>query len=281
MKKQVKFGVVLITLILMLIPTIYVVTVSIFQIQRYKVSSNFKVIEKSYSQPTLLERKDFIPYFIMSGKVESNSKEILAYDYNLCPNPIILVKLSDDIFVDQPILQCGNTQHKSTASGVLDDIVMANSLNFIINTTDHLVFKTQVDFTGLEKYKQNFKVDNLILSYKYESSILHDDKISVFYDIETTQPLFINQNLELNIILNDDVINAFSIIKEAVFIKNRSTFVRLVSENGDVIGDYEVIILAENIGQFAFRFKDDLNDPIYIDIEYGVYMNRLDRESYE
>ena len=81
--------------------------------------------------------------------------------------------------------------------------------------------------------------------------------------------------------MNDDVINAFSIIKEAVFIKNRSTFVRLVSENGDVIGDYEVIILAENIGQFAFRFKDDLNDPIYIDIEYGVYMNRLDRESYE
>lgn len=276
MNKYLKSGITVLLFLALCIPTAFVIVTSIIQLQKYRVPSNFIAVERSYGNPVLLEKREFIPVLVLEGRIKASEKHVLTYSSSSCSSAVFLAGIGDEILIDQPLIHCGNKLLYSTVNGIISGIVMGNNISVAVDTFDNLIFETFVQPEDVHRYQQNLETQYYNLVYRNTSSVVDErNLISVVYMITSSESVYVNQEIEIVVGFIDQKMVEYVAIKEAIFLKSSKPYIRVVSEDRSVIGDYEVAIISEGVNHYAFRFIDSLSEPVHIDIEYGVYMNRL------
>lgn len=276
MSRYLKWAITVLLILTLCIPTAFVIVTSIIQLQKYRVPSNLIAVERSYGDPVLLQKREFIPVLILEGRIKANEKRVLTYSSSNCSSAVFLVGIGDEILIDQPLIHCGSKLLYSTVNGIISDIMMGNNILVAVDTFDNLVFETFVEPEHVHRYQKNMETPNYNLIYRNTSSVVNErNLIGVVYKITSSESVYVNQEIEIFVNLIDQKMVEYVAIKEAIFLKSSKPYIRVVSNDRSVIGDYEVAIISEGVNQYAFRFIDSLSEPVHIDIEYGVYMNRL------
>lgn len=271
MKKYSKLILSVVLFFVAIIPTIYIVLISIKESNKYQVTSEYVFQEKGFGTPMPIKQGTFQSYIILNGEIDCHERKVYSYD----GTGSSLIENNTEIYQGMPIAVINGKVVKANFTGMLDFVQQGDQLSFVVKPFGNYIFKTTQSNEHAVTDKVFSVVDNHEQSYELEfiycSVLQNQDTREYIYKIKDDQ-LYYGQKIRLY--KEERLIeNASYVMKDAVFYDKEfnCNMVQLLDEQQNVVGKTEVKIIGEDFNYYAIEYDTSLGS--YVDYSYGLYRN--------
>ena len=142
MKKAV---VIVIVGILFMLPILAVVFVSNKEMDKYKVENNYDLREKAYGEVVSPTRSDIKEYYILNGKITSETVRFMKLPVCDYDNIRWLVDIGDEVSTGMKIGFSGDVKIYASCDGIVEEINVLGEESYVrVQTFDGLLFEAVV-----------------------------------------------------------------------------------------------------------------------------------------
>lgn len=264
--------------VLFLIPVFFVGAKAVKSVNRLNDNAVDVLISGSLGEPVEIEVGDMVPATVIEGEILPYGKNTRRF--SACMDPVLLLELGSEVNDGDSLIECSNKTIKADFNGRLNDFLHGDEIILLYDDFDQLKISTKVSPSLVDKYKSDFKNDDISLEFSKASKILVDGSVDLEYKVISLKDdgNFIGESIILYFFDDTQLKNQMLVKKQAVFIKSGRTVVRVVEENGSIIGDVEVKVLNQDQTNYSISFIDGTSYKFY-DPEYGVFKNSIQEDN--
>lgn len=258
---------IIVVCILLIIPVLLLFIITQSEMKKYEPSNSFVIREQAFGSPYLVKVSTIEESYIIEGKFISDKIESVT----LPSSCYILFEIDDEIFANQSLSNCQYSKLLGF-NGLVKAITQNLDKTIVeVENTDSLIYSgsfkdAHANFeSGVYNTVEGIKVELI-----HKSNILRDGKRNYTFKFHSGQ---FSYGMEQSFIIKtgNALENVIAVENEAIYTNSfGKPSLRIVDENGNVLGEREVTV---GISNGLITAVNGVEVGEYYDLEYGKYLN--------
>lgn len=256
--------------ILMLVPTIFVVLISTNEIEKYSPKNEIFFSQEAYGYGEKVRTTSIRETIEFEGIIDSTSFETIRIKAD--SSIYYFFEKNQEISVGEPLYLLKDQVVNSDVNGIVYDVVSDGvDVKVIIKTTDQLVFKTFSHYDQRLSIGETYDLtNNTSMKLLSISQVYNPLGKEMIFSVDSND-YQLNQQLDISVYTKKQLDNLIVVPQDCIYQSSTGKdVVRIVTTEGKVDREQEVKISMMGEGYAAVS---NVSVDEWCDIEFGRFMN--------